>query len=35
MQSDGLNSPLTPVVYGHIALSININTKKYTKVIMY
>ena len=28
MQSDGLNSALSPVVYGDIALSIKINTQK-------
>ena len=27
MQSDGLNSALSPVVYGDIALSIKINTQ--------
>ena len=27
MQSDGLNSALSPVVYGHIVLSIKINTQ--------
>ena len=27
MQSDGLNSPLSPVVYGDIALGIKINTQ--------
>ena len=27
MQSDGINSTLSPVVYGDIALSIKINTQ--------
>ena len=27
VQSDGLNSPLSPVVYGDIELSIKINTQ--------
>ena len=31
MQSDGLNSALSPVVYGDIALSIKINTHKKKK----
>ena len=30
MQSGGLNSALSPVVYGDIALSIKINTQIYT-----
>ena len=30
MQSDGLNSALSPVVYGDIALSIKVNIHKYT-----
>ena len=34
MQSDGLNSALSPVVYGDIELSIKINTQKYTKIIV-
>ena len=29
MQSDGLNSALSPVVYGDIALSINTQYNKY------
>ena len=33
MQSDGLNSTLSPVVYGDIALSIKINTHKYSCLI--
>ena len=30
VQSDWLNSTLSPVVYGDLALSIKINTHKYT-----
>ena len=33
MQSDGLNSTLSPVVYGDIALSIKINTQIHTNVL--
>ena len=31
MQSDGLNSALSPVVYGDTALSIKINRQKISK----
>ena len=36
MQSDGLNSALSPVVYGDIVLSIKINTHNtYTQIHIY
>ena len=31
MQSDGLNTTLSPVIYGDTALSIKINTQKYSR----
>ena len=33
MQSDGLNSALSPLVYGYIALSIKIRYTKYKYMI--
>ena len=33
MQSDGLNSALSPVIYGDIAPSIKINTQKNVQIV--